>query len=162
MTGVVRGTGWGVGGLVGHNDGEITASHATVVESGGTDNTGSLVGVNYEGEIVCQLRHGRGQRETGYDVGGLVGIESGSTITASYATGAVSRTVWYGYAGGLVGYNNWEGEIVASYATGAVGGENIEQVVSWGSTWRGRYELSVPVIGTRLTSGPRVERRRHG
>ncbi len=102
-----------------------------VTVSSGKGAVGSLVGVNYEGEIVASYATGA-VSGTGYDVGGLVG-SNGSTITASYATGAVSGP---DVAGGLVGYN-WEGEIVASYATGAVGGENIAGGLvgfNWGDT----------------------------
>ena len=64
--------------------------------------------------------------------GGLIGYNAfiGSTVTNSYATGAVSLTnnsssnAWYGsssYAGGLIGYNGFTGgTITNSYATGGV------------------------------------------
>ncbi len=54
-------------------------------------------------------------------VGGLVGYNNGGTITASYATGAVSGT---NQVGGLAGWNEALGTITASYATGAVSGTN--------------------------------------
>jgi filamentous hemagglutinin family protein len=52
-----------------------------------------------------------------WDVGGLVGYNSG-TVASSYATGAVTGGT---YAGGLVGLN-WGGTVATSYATGAVTG----------------------------------------
>ena len=55
------------------------------------------------------------------DVGGLVGFTSSGTITASYATGNVTSTGAGDNTGGLVGYNNGS-TIEASYATGAVTG----------------------------------------
>ena len=55
-------------------------------------------------------------------VGGLVGYAtSSSTITASYATGAVTGSGNFSYVGGLVGIAD-NSSITASYATGAVTG----------------------------------------
>ena len=52
-------------------------------------------------------------------VGGMAGVNYRSTITASYATGAVSGSG--NFVGGLVGYG-YKGIISTSYATGAVSG----------------------------------------
>ena len=54
-------------------------------------------------------------RETG-SAGGLVGLNSNGTVTASYATGDVRSSG--GISGGLVGHNTWT--VTASYATGDV------------------------------------------
>ena len=61
-----------------------------------------------------------------YFVGGLVGYSSNSTITASYATGAVSGGDPSG-VGGLVGGSS-SSTITASYATGAVSGGDSSRV----------------------------------
>lgn len=57
----------------------------------------------------------------GYDVGGLVGINNGGTVSNCYATGAVA--VRTDYAGGLVGYN-YNGVVIGCYATGSASGSN--------------------------------------
>ena len=56
-------------------------------------------------------------------IGGLVGWQSGGSITASYATGNVvaEKILVGGYVGGLVGEQSG-GSITASYATGKVNG----------------------------------------
>ena len=80
----------------------------------GENYVGGLVGRNSGGTISNSSATGA---VTGTNsVGGLVGYNEG-TISNSYATGAVIGTV---YVGGLVGYN--EGTISNSYATGAVTG----------------------------------------
>ena len=63
-------------------------------------------------------------------IGGLVGLQSGGSITASYATGpADGGTGFDDYVGGLVG-RQFEGSITASHATGAAagGGGGLDQV----------------------------------
>jgi hypothetical protein len=111
FTGVVKGVGYyssSIGGLVGRNQGStITASHATGMVNGNSY-VGGLVGV-HSGSLLCNYSsstvNGSG--------GGLVGTNGDfATITACYATGAVSS------GGGLVGENR--GAINACYATGAV------------------------------------------
>ena len=57
-------------------------------------------------------------------VGGLVGSNSGGTISGSYATGSVSGSSSYSFfVGGLVGSNS-RGTISGSYATGSVSGND--------------------------------------
>ena len=64
-------------------------------------------------------------------VGGLVGYNSGSTISDSYATGSVTGTG--DRVGGLIGYS-FVGTITASYATGSVSGANyVGGLVGYGS-----------------------------
>ena len=127
-----------VGGLVGINRGSIVASYATGTSLGeGLANTGGLVGVN-TGSIAASYA-AIVVKSIDSNAGGLVGAhgpeEGGrAIITASYATGAVSRTglVDAGLGmiqgvGGLVGLNlvisnGGRGIITASYATGAVMG----------------------------------------
>ena len=56
----------------------------------------------------------------GHFGGGLVGVNDGGTIVASFAAGAVSTTSLFNFrGGGLVGLNN-NATITASYATGNV------------------------------------------
>ena len=106
-----------IGGLVGSNEGTITASYATGSVTGGSY-VGGLVGRNFGGTITASYATGRVTGSSSY-VGGLVGSNEG-TITASYATGSVTSNG--GDAGGLVGNN--VGTITASYATGSVTGSS--------------------------------------
>jgi hypothetical protein len=106
---------WG-GGLVGQNEGLIENSHAT----GAVFSGGGLVGTNYFGEIYRCYAIGT----VNQNGGGLVGANYG-TVFQSFATGAVNGT-WIskrrpGIAGGLIGTSE-TGEIVDSYAIGAVSG----------------------------------------
>ncbi len=94
--------------------------------------TGQVSGYARSGGLVGWLRHGsstitacRSEVDvtgSNISIGGLVGWSRG-TITASYATGAVSGTT---YVGGLVGFHGNFGSpkaiIRASYATGVVSG----------------------------------------
>ena len=128
-----------VGGLVGYNSGLILGSYATGRVSG-NERAGGLVGAN-NGAIRASYATGRvrGRVRVGglaghsqrpitasyatgdvrgeEDVGGLVG-QNHAAISASFATGSVTGEV----AGGLVGYNGTEGDILASYAIGSVRG----------------------------------------
>ena len=76
---------------------------------------GGLVGLNSGGTITRAYTTGT-VSGSGEQIGGLVGNNSG-TISQSYATGAVSAPA---RVGGLVGLNN--GSISQAYATGAVNG----------------------------------------
>ena len=107
-----------VGGLVGHNLGEVARSSATGVVSG-TNSVGGLMGSNYDGDIescyAAVTVNGVGSSFGG--VGGLVGSNYNGEIAESYATGAVAGISG---VGGLAGY--CDGDISDSYATGAVAG----------------------------------------
>jgi len=132
-TGVVSGTRYRVGGLVGSNGdqggggrrgGTVTQCYSTAAVSGEWL-IGGLVGCNgdYEGTrggTVTQC-YSTGSVTGEYGVGGLVGenYHSGD-ITASYSTSTVSGT---DIVGGLVGYNSYSSSIAASYSTGAVSGD---------------------------------------
>ncbi len=128
----VSGTNY-IGGLVGSNDGNITASYATGSVSGGDgiDYVGGLVGYQNIGSITASYATGSVSGGDGIDyVGGLVGRQNIGSITASYATGSVDGGDGTDYVGGLVGYQN-TGSITASYATGSVsGGDGIDYVGS--------------------------------
>ena len=101
------------GGLVGFNNGAIRASYATG-RVRGRARVGGLAG-HSQRPITTSYATGDVRGEE--DIGGLVG-QNHDAISASYATGNVTGEV----AGGLVGYNGTEGDILASYATGAVKG----------------------------------------
>ena len=126
VSGQVRGTDY-VGGLVGESYGEckIIASHASVAVQG-NEIVGGLAG---SGGLVS-LSRADGNVSGSFFVGGLVGI-SYRPISAGYASGNVVSND--GFAGGLVGYNNYDGEdgIVSSYATGNVssGNANVGELV---------------------------------
>jgi hypothetical protein len=129
VSGTVSGAGY-VGGLVGYlyDDGTITqsSSFATVVGTGTA--VGGLVGAS-DGSLVRSwaVRPVTGRGE----VGGLVGVNTGGTISYSFASGnvTVSGVEADGEtgAGGLVGKNTTccganapTATIRASYATGTV------------------------------------------
>lgn len=117
-TGVVSGTGNGIGGLAGYNYGTISNSYSTGAVSGsGITNLGGLVGYNGGGSNISNS-HSTGAVSGNSFAGGLVGYNSGGTISNSYSTGAVSGT---STIGGLVGYH-YSGAISNSYSTGAVSG----------------------------------------
>ena len=83
---------------------------------------GGLVGLNSGGSITSCYSTGMVSGETG--VGGLVGINSGGSITTCYSTGAVSGNL---SVGGLVGGNYGSitiGSITSSYSTGMVTGDD--------------------------------------
>jgi hypothetical protein len=122
-----------VGGLVGwQSGGTITNCSVTGIISGGSSDfvhsyVGGLVGIQEGGSItncysmgaVISLAY-----ENAY-AGGLVGQQSnGGTITNCYSTGAahaaVTSTVYYSCAGGLVGM--CYGSITSSYAVESVRG----------------------------------------
>ena len=113
-TGNVSAPGGTAGGLVGYNEASVTQSYATGAVSG-SSYVGGLVGQN-AGPISIAFASGA---VTGtMDVGGLVGNANGSsTITNSYASGSVSGSM---NVGGLVGFNY--GLVDRSYASGMVTG----------------------------------------
>ena len=114
-----------IGGLVGYNKGTINNSHASVNVSGYME-VGGLVGTNFSASINNSYSTGTVAGSIG--IGGLVGnnrIEG--IINNSYAmgkvTGATGNNSYVG-TGGLAGQNAG-GEIVNSYATGAVSGNKM-------------------------------------
>ena len=106
-----------VGGLIGSNQGKVIGSYViaakdNVLKISGTDKVGGLIGSN-QGEVrgshvIAKLIKGNAA------VGGLVGLNSNSTITESYAVvkniNSTATSV-----GGLVGVTSG-GEISNSYA----------------------------------------------
>ena len=87
-SGSVTGARDDVGGLVGLNKGDITASYSSAAVSA-RNQVGGLAGAS-EGDILASYATGS-VNGSGSNVGGLVGDnDSGGSITASYSTGAVS------------------------------------------------------------------------
>ncbi|MGB6872667.1 MAG: GLUG motif-containing protein [Dehalococcoidia bacterium] len=106
---------WGVGGLVGINEGTVSNSYSTGSVTGAS-RVGGLVGLNGEGAVSNSYSTGN---VTGDDqVGGLVGSNYG-TVSNSYSTGSVTGNY---YVGGLVGWN--EGTVSNSHSTGSVTGNH--------------------------------------
>lgn len=126
--GAITGAGFTLlGGLTAYNDrsGIITLSNSSTNialaggDRGGAQN-GGLVGEN-QGIIDQCFATGN---VSGGDVGGLVGVYAGSTITNSYATGAVSGDAKARAAGGLIGAAQSGGTIEDVYSTGFVSSGN--------------------------------------
>ena len=91
--------------------------------------TGAAAAIRNIG-LVDNLADHRGSSDHSIYIGGLVGRQSGGSITASYATGpAAGGDGDIDRVGGLVGQQD-EGSITASYATGAAaGGDGISDAV---------------------------------
>jgi len=88
----------------------------------GDSPVGSFVGYNNGGNIFNSFSTGTVSGER--DVGGLVGHNMSGSITACHNTGIVSGTrKGVGDIGGLVGENSYEGNIISSYSTGDVSGD---------------------------------------
>jgi hypothetical protein len=136
---------YGVGGLIGKNEGQITGCHAAVsVSNSYGDVVGGLVGYNvglidncyatgsvsgdyysdYVGGLVGSSEgyisesYATGSVLGDYRIGGLVGINSGHIMNC-YAKGRVlALTIDSDYLGGLVGSNS--GTITNAFSTGLV------------------------------------------
>mgnify|MGYP000134798505 CR=1 FL=1 len=112
-----------VGGLVGYmNGGAVTNSYATG-NSEGSRWVGGLIGdmnEGLDGGSVSESYALGSATAAGDRVGGLVGSNSGASITNSFARGAVTSTGG-NQVGGLVGYMVG-GSVTNSYATGATQG----------------------------------------
>lgn len=133
------------GGLVGYTCDNITISNISnsYVQGNvsGKQNTGGLVGYNYKSSTITDCY--ANVKVTGTDscTGGLVGCNSSSTITNSYAQGTV---LGKNYTGGLVGYNIYS-TITNSYAnvnvtaptsyTGGLVGHNYSSATITNSFW---------------------------
>ena len=109
----VDGTGEYVSGLVGFNEGSITASYSTGTVRG-DDCVGGLVGGAWKGGITnsystCSVSGNR-------QVGGLVGFNSSGSITNCRGTNSSSGN---SLVGGLVG-QNYNGSITDCHSTGSV------------------------------------------
>ena len=123
------------GGLVGENQGKITASYSTGgVKSTAIKNSthaGGLVGWNGDKGSIAESWSTGATTSVSESIlggtnpafaGGLAGWNEG-VITASYSTGDVksSAKTSSAYAGGLVGKNGNQGSITESYTAGTAG-----------------------------------------
>ena len=102
-----------VGGLTGTlNRRKITTSYVTGTVTGRGVYVGGLVGDLQRGRIIASYS---GAAVTGSSfVGGLAGLTTGGTITASYAYGPVTATET-SVKGGLVGVSNRGVDVIDSY-----------------------------------------------
>lgn len=132
-----------VGGLVGYNEGDITASYSTGTVNGQNE-IGGLVGTN-SGHITTS--HSVSTVTGQYNVGGLAGVGVGgegaiSTITNCYAIATVAGNE---SVGGLVGNNNASSSITGCYSDGEVtGNSSIGGLVGFnfgGESWGGNELL---------------------
>ncbi len=107
------------GGLVGQNDGQIIACHASGDVTGYLD-TGGLVGHN-NSQIVKS--YATGTVDGGAFIGGLTGLidNPGGSISQCYATGTVIGSD--SYTGGLVGYIGAGMTVEDSYSLSTVAGD---------------------------------------
>ncbi|MFH1717241.1 MAG: rhodanese-like domain-containing protein [Planctomycetota bacterium] len=94
-TGTVSGT-YGVGGLVGNNDGNVTGCYSTCAVSG-TSLVGGLVGFSAGDVTQC---YSTGATSGNDDVGGLIGSTSFGSVTQCYSSGVVGG---HNGVGGLLG-----------------------------------------------------------
>ena len=113
-----------VGGLVGRNSGNISASYVTGAVTGGANTSrhiGGLVGLLDADSGRVAASYARAS-VSGYEViGGLIGrMRRGTRVTATYAASDVSGTR---RIGGLVGRVGNTTEIYASYARSRVSGD---------------------------------------
>src|SRR6185369_661916 len=119
-TGNVLGASENVGGLVGHNFGDVLHGYALGAVSGAVQ-VGGLVGYNDSGATVRES-YAEGNVSGASSLGGRVGYNAGGEISNSYARGNVTGDPGSSSVGGLLGYNNG-GTVSNSYATGNVSGD---------------------------------------
>ena len=106
-----------VGGLVGYNARNVSASYASGRVNGDDDNVGGLVGLNV-GSVHASYASGEVVSHED-NVGGLVGLNNG-IISSSYATGDVAGV---NSVGGLVGFST--NFILSNYSTGRASGTDL-------------------------------------
>lgn len=130
-TGTVHGSGHAVGGLVGLSFGSISNSYATGNVTGAANDVGGLVGESY---ASISNSYATGQvTGSAVNVGGLIGIlYNGSSISQSYAIGAVSGPNAHESIGGLVGRQQGN-QISGSYWNTQTTGQN-DSIGVFGST----------------------------
>ncbi len=129
-TGEISGSAY-VGGVCGVNyNGTITKCHNTGTVSGAASDVGGVCGSNSSvSDRDSQIIYGSqitdcdntGTVSGGYDVGGVCGMNEGSTIANCHNTGAVSG-VDSSDVGGVCGFNEYMSTIENCYNTGAVSG----------------------------------------
>ena len=104
-----------LGGLTGHNGGNIRGSHASSDVKGNNNDAGGLIGINY-GNI--RSSYAEGSVEGDSSVGGLIGYNR-SDISDSHASGDVKGN---DYVGGLIGFHAPGKSILNSYSHSRVKG----------------------------------------
>ena len=130
--GAVQGAGFGVGGLVGWNQSPLVGCRAVGNVTGNGTNAayGSCAGglAGYNQSFITNCFAAGTVYGLSFDVGGLVGFNSGSgSVAGCLATGEVSAVgdVANGSeVGGLVGKNYSTSTIINSLASGKVTGQN--------------------------------------
>ena len=132
------GTGSNIGGLIGNNQGSLTAGYNTgAINASGSTNVGGIAGRN-SGKIdqvfnTVMVKPGSNQDIAitgGSYVGGLVGNnQANGEITNAYNTSNVVATNQDGIVGGLVGNNQANGEITNAYNTSNVVTTNQDGIV---------------------------------
>ena len=121
----ITGSGSSVGGLAGHNGGDVIQCYSTGSVDGDYE-VGGLVGYNrwgeteglQEGRIICCYSTVIVNGDT--YVGGLVG-SNGGNVTNCYSTSSVSGD---SCVGGLAGDNGLHGAIAQCYSNGMVSGND--------------------------------------
>lgn len=98
----------------------VKATGSVTAPSGKDDYTGGLVGYTYGPGSLIDSSHVTVDVVGGFSVGGLLGYSATGSVTRSSASGSVSHDGTWGFAGGLVGYN--DASIQDSYALGSVTG----------------------------------------
>ena len=106
-----------VGGFVAWNDGGIIEDSYSTGDVDGGEKVGGFVGKNDSGDIIKSYAEGD-VFGSGSQVGGFVGRNLESFIEKSYAEGDVKGGYWG--VGGFVGFNDNDGSVKTSYATGDV------------------------------------------
>lgn len=120
------GTGSNIGGLIGDNQGSLTAGYNTgAINASGSTNVGGIAGSNAGtiDQVFNTVMTENGQNQTitgGTNVGGLVGDNTG-TITNAYNTSNVVATNQDGIVGNLVGTNTGEVKFVYGVAKNLIG-----------------------------------------
>lgn len=121
------GTGQNIGGLIGDNQGSLTAGYNTgAINASGSTNVGGIAGSNsgkidqvFNTVMVKPEDKNNGQAEAitgGTNVGGLVGYnEANGEITNAYNTSNVVATNQDGIVGNLVGTNSGSGTVQYVY-----------------------------------------------
>lgn len=119
-------TGSNIGGLIGDNQGSLTAGYNTgAINASGSTNVGGIAGSNAGtiDQVFNTVMTENGQNQTitgGTNVGGLVGDNTG-TITNAYNTSNVVATNQDGIVGNLVGTNTGEVKFVYGVANNLIG-----------------------------------------
>jgi hypothetical protein len=108
---------WGMGGLVGLNEGGTVSNAYSTGSVIGEAMMGGLVGFNEEGTVGNS--HSTCSVSGYYEVGGVIGVSVYGTVSNCYGAGNVVGEE--DSVGGLLG-SNYEGTVTDCYATGSVTG----------------------------------------